>query len=77
MKIKFDEYEVEIKAKGITNLDKYTEHDTLCFLNHLSCILREASQFNDCQGARTTSKCYYETASNLFKICDEKGLYNK
>ena len=71
MKINVGLYEVEISA---TN--KVLEGDqTLPFLNELSEVYREAGRYNEEYNYPAIADLNYKTASAIFKVCMENGLY--
>lgn len=74
MKIKFDSFEVEIKAKGVYNSTKYNPDDTLAVLNYISILCTEAGDWNKEHGYSDES--YRKNARELYEFCEEQGLYS-
>lgn len=76
MKIKFDSFEVEIKAKGVYETDKFNEQDTMALLNIISLIYHESALWNLSQGAQSTAKQYEAISDDIYNVLKEKGLYD-
>ena len=75
MKIKIGDYEVEIKAKGVYNKEKFNKQDTMSFLNELSIVYTDSSKFNMGQGYQALAKCYNESGKEIYETLVTLGLY--
>ena len=78
MKIKFDNFEVDIKVKDPVS-GKYTgkesEVNTLYLLNRISVLYMEASRWEECQGLKNVSNLYNKASNEIYKVLEEKGFY--
>lgn len=75
MKIVIADYELEITKVTDIYLDK--EENILHFLNSLSIVFSEAAEYNKEHGYNGCYEADKEIANNLYKYCNEHGLYNK
>ena len=73
MTLKFDTYEIEIKAKGLHGED-YNVEDTLNVLNYISILCSEAGDWNKEHGYH--DGVYRDNAKQLFDFCMANGLYS-
>ena len=73
MKIKLNGYEVEVKAKCIN--ERYSEKETMNFLNWLSLMLDDLTKYNRSQGYEKFAQMREEEAINIYNMLAEKGLY--
>lgn len=74
MKISLNGWEVEVKAKYMNN-QKYTEKDTMNFLNWLSLMLEDLSKYDRIQGYENLALMRENESHNIFLMLKEKGLY--
>lgn len=77
MKIIIGEFEVEVKAKGIAEREKYNKDDLEYFLNELSLVYQEASMFNEGQGYQAYARNYKKKSDDIFMKLNEMGAYDK
>lgn len=81
MKIIIGNYDVEISAK-LSFRARSSKQDTLNFLNYLSLIFDDASEFQKVQNGNPYSyacACAKESkqiSKDLFEFCKEQGLYD-
>ena len=75
MKVKFDSFEIEIKAKGVYSTEKFNKYDTLAVLNYISILCSEAGDWNEEHGYN--AKAYRENGRALYEFCKSEGLYEK
>lgn len=75
MKIIMGNYEVEIKAKFITE-DRYSKDRTQALLNKLSMVFEDASQFERGQGCPAFSREYHIMSDDIYEQLKEQGCYD-
>lgn len=75
MKITFDGFEVDIKAKD-PSTGKYSETETMYLLNRIGIIYQEAGRWNYGQGYIPTSNHYDKVSNDIYKALEAKGFYN-
>lgn len=76
MKIQFDGYEVEIKAK-YTWQNKANQEVTMALLNTISILYREAAEHRKEQlGSRTAADYYIKPADEIYEVLKDAGYYN-
>ena len=68
--------EVEIKAKGLENKNRFNKVDTQAFLNYLSIFAHEAQYRYEERGADTLAKQANEFANLLYDVLDADGYYD-
>lgn len=76
MKITFDCFEVDIKAKD-QSTGKYSEMETMYLLNRIAILYRESGRWNQNQGYIPTAKRYDAVADEIYNALDSKGFYDK
>ena len=74
MKLIIDDFEVEVKAK-FEGGERYNKEATLFFLNHLSMLASAARKHFESEGAYALADDAERVRSQLFKFCDDKGVY--
>lgn len=75
MRIAFDGYEIEVKAKH-TYEKRFSEKVTSYFLNYLAIVLHEASESNDLNGYPEVAGYRKEAGKEIYKCLKEKGFYD-
>ena len=73
MKIQFDGYEVEIKAK---NTERYNTQDTMYLLNEISIWAHEASERYKTLGLCGLSDRAQKSADDIYNILNELHFYD-
>lgn len=76
MKITFDGFEVDIKAKDQAT-GKYSEMETMYLLNRISIMYREAGRWNVGQGYTPSAKHYENAAHEIYTVLESKGFYEQ
>ncbi len=76
MKVVINGYEVLILAKHVWQR-KATKQATLEFLNELSIIYSEASEFNNNKNYTWTATAYRKASDDLYGFNNKQGLYNQ
>lgn len=79
MKIKTNllDLEIEIKAKGLHNPERYNKDDLMSFLNELSLMAdTAAAHYTQKEGRDALAKQAKCFADLLYKICEENNTYN-
>lgn len=74
MKVIINGYEVSLAAKHVWQ-EKASKNATLEFLNELSIVYSEASQFNKDKNYTQTAKSYLDTSNDLYNFNNKRGLY--
>lgn len=64
MKLKIDDFEVEIKARSMGS-EKMNEKDAAYFLNFISMALSDAALFNNMQGNHVFGKTYSAASNDI------------
>ena len=77
MKIKFGDYEIDIKARytkaGDSTMNKA---DTMAVLNQISSWAYEAADSMDAMNCHAIAKTAWETARDIYDQLDAKGYYD-
>ncbi len=68
--------EIEVKAKGLENRNRFNKEDTYTFLNYLSIFAYEAKERYKERGANALAKQADEFAQLLYDVCDKEGFYD-
>lgn len=76
MKIIINGYEVSVSAKHVWQ-EKASKQSTLEFLNELSIVYSEASEYNKETGYSQIADTYKEASDNLYVFNNEHGLYDE
>lgn len=74
MKVIINGYEVSLAAKHVWQ-EKASKNATLEFLNELSIVYSEASQFNKDKNYTQIAKSYLDTSNDLYNFNNKRGLY--
>ena len=74
MKVVINGYEVSISAKHVWQR-RQSKQATLEFLNELSIIYSEASEFNNNKNYTQLAMTYRKTSDYLYDFNNEQGLY--
>lgn len=75
MKINIGGYDVEISAKKDYKT-RSNKQDTLFFLNYLSLIFDDASEFQGAQNGNPYAEESKQISRDLFEFCKDHGLYD-
>ena len=75
MKVIINGYEVSVSAKHVWQ-EKASKKSTLEFLNELSIVYSEASEYNKNKGYSQTADTYNKTSDNLYDFNNGHGLYD-
>lgn len=68
--------EVEIKAKGLDNRNRFNKEDTATFINFLSIFAYEAKERYRERGANALAGLADEFADALYNLLDSEGFYD-
>ena len=75
MKIVLKNLEIDIKCKDVSD-SRYSKKELLYFLNELSVVYRHASEYMRMQGAVNSQASFLKKSTELYKICEENGIYD-
>ena len=75
MKIKIDNFEIDIKAKRDTS-DKYNREDTFYFLNMVSMAFSEASEHYEMLKLFGLQKEFHQIDMEIFQYLKDRNYYN-
>lgn len=75
MKINFDNFEIEVKAKDPVT-GKYSKETTMFLLNRISVLYMEAARWEQGQGLQVVSKEYNNASDEIYRVLKENGFYD-
>lgn len=75
MKLRIDNFEVEIKAKGLFGKDRYNQRDVMSLLNTISIAFDDAGKYNLENFGHDMG--YTKIGHQIFAVLDENGLYEE